>query len=180
MASETDTKSEDEQEKDQNKSESKTDDKNTTSDEVVTFSDAQKTELNKMLEKEKAAVLEAYKKQLQDETETQKLKDKGEYEKLLEKEKNRAIELETQLKQEQLKNIKSRIGAKYGLPNELIARLMGENEQEIEDDAKKLKKAIPESSTNDNTMGTPIGGNGSKSKAEDKEKQNTYKKHYSF
>jgi hypothetical protein len=108
------------------------------------------SEIKKLRNEAKKARLQLreYEKTKQ-ETETQKkaeeekkLVDSKDYDKLYAKEKAEKEQLAADLKAERLERLRERIARKYDLPDELAARLRGDTEEDIEDDAKTLQKIV--------------------------------------
>jgi hypothetical protein len=67
----------------------------------------------------------------------------GDWQKLAEQREKEAGELKARLDALETASRKRAIGAKYNLPDELAARLMGATDDELEADAKKLQALIP-------------------------------------
>lgn len=73
--------------------------------------------------------------------------EQGEFKGLFEKAKTELDALKAQLKAAELDAMRSRIGAEFGLPAQLAARLRGDDEVALRADAETLKGALPTSST---------------------------------
>jgi len=67
----------------------------------------------------------------------------GEWEKVAKANEAKLTELQTALKAKELADLKRTIAEKVGLPLTLAARLMGETEADIENDAKALLETLP-------------------------------------
>lgn len=137
---------------DENKSED-TPEKNKSEDNSLLSAEVVALRLKKAKEE---GIAEA-RKQLAEEAETSKLEANKEFEKLLSKERDKVSALTQELAHLRLSVKKSEIATKHGIPANLVGRLIGANEDEIEADAKLLKKslAISDSSL---PVGTPTGG----------------------
>lgn len=69
--------------------------------------------------------------------------EQGKYKELYEAELQKAQAAEARAKAAELAGLRSKVGAKYQLPEALIARLQGESEEALEADAKTLAAALP-------------------------------------
>lgn len=69
-------------------------------------------------------------------------KARGEFEKLAEQRGQRVAELEAQLAEQQLAVTRATVAARHRLPPELVGRLRGATESELEADAKELTKLV--------------------------------------
>jgi len=85
-----------------------------------------------------------------DEAEAERLRQQGEFQKIAENEKARADKAEAELKQERFNAMKARIAADHKLPAEWAARLIGDDEAALVEDAKALAKTLAPS--------TPVPG----------------------
>lgn len=56
-------------------------------------------------------------------------------------------ELEAQISAHEINSVKMKIAAEYGIPHEMISRIIGDNEEAIREDAKKLSGFIGKSSS---------------------------------
>jgi hypothetical protein len=74
--------------------------------------------------------------------EQKRLAEEGRYKELADQAAARVQQLEAQILQEQQEKLRLKIGAKHGIPEELIGRLQGATEEEMTADALLLKKHI--------------------------------------
>lgn len=79
----------------------------------------------------------------QTEAEEKRQTEQGEFKGLFEKAKTELDALKAQLKATELDALRARIGAEYGLPSQLAARLQGDDEATMRSDAETLKSALP-------------------------------------
>jgi hypothetical protein len=85
--------------------------------------------------------------------------EQGKFKELYELEMSKTQAAEARAKAAELASIKARIGAKLNLPAELLDRLRGETEEDIEADAKTLLAVIPKpAAITANDAGQGIGG----------------------
>lgn len=99
----------------------------------------------KASEPDRKALEEEIRAQIERDRAAEKAKEQGEYQKLyegstteIETLKAKIAELETASVARELAALRSKVGAKHGLPESLIDRLIGEDEAAIEADAKKV------------------------------------------
>lgn len=81
--------------------------------------------------------------------------EQGEFKGLFEKAKSELDALKAQLKATELDALRARIGAEYGLPSQLAARLQGDDEATMRSDAETLKSALPASTPTPATGAVP-------------------------
>ena len=76
-------------------------------------------------------------------SEQDKLKEQSEWKKLAEQKEIELNEAKTKLQARELLDMKRTTAAKYGIPENLAARLVGATAEEIEADAKQLAETLP-------------------------------------
>lgn len=79
----------------------------------------------------------------QKDADEQKATEQGEFKTLYEKAKSERDSLEAKLRATELDAMRAKIGAEYGLPTQLAARLRGDDEAAMRADAETLKTALP-------------------------------------
>lgn len=72
-----------------------------------------------------------------------KLKEDGKYQELLKAKEDEAEELRRELAKRDREALIAKVAKKHSLPDELAARLQGEDEKALEEDAKSLAKFVP-------------------------------------
>lgn len=82
-----------------------------------------------------------------------KAKEAGDYETLLASRDSRITELEAQVAEKEKGSLRSKIANKHKLPEEAAARLIGETEAELEEDAKKLVALLKPATAQDTEAG---------------------------
>jgi hypothetical protein len=114
--------------------------------------------LKDRLARQKAAVEGAAQK-AKEQADREAAEKQGEFEKLYKDTLTKFEQAEARARAAELASIKARVGAKLSLPAELMDRLRGETEEEIEADAKTILAVIPKpAAITANDAGQGIGG----------------------